>query len=340
MRFSGSRAIKTVAFGNNQILSKAVMCQRSGRNLQSYVFLESSDPGSFFMDELHPIQEVTFGAIAGLVGKVVEHPFDTVKVRVQTLNQPTMRVIHDTFVREGIVNGFYRGIKAPLVGASLENAILFSSYRLGEAVLDRYVVKRQSVKEEMPFWSKMVAGGYAGFMALFVLTPVELIKCQLQVLNLTGKHETYKSLIRRIIASNGITGLWHGLSSTVTREVIGTSIWFGSYEYCNQRLEAPLGSLTLSLLSGAVAGAIFNALVFPVDTIKLNIQTYEVLHNKRVGIGFIVSKLAQQGITTFYKGLGITLVRAIPANALIFYTYESLLRLFGPPSLHASTVDI
>ena len=34
------------------------------------------------------------------------------------------------------------------------------------------------------------------------------------------------------------------------------------------------------------------------------------------------------GILNLYNGLGITMVRCIPANALIFYTYELLKQNF------------
>ncbi|MCH0629277.1 MC/SLC25 family protein [Kocuria palustris] len=294
-------------------------------------------------NELDPVREVVFGAVAGMVGKLVEHPFDTVKVRVQTAGDAlTWSMITDTWRNEGIVHGFYLGIRAPIVGACLENAILFLSYNAAEVFLDKFVVKRTLGLQPMPFWTKIALGAFAGFLALFVLTPVELVKCQLQVLNLTGKRESYGLLIGSIVRQNGIQGLWHGLLSTITREVIGTAIWFGSYEYCTAKLqERQVSPLTASLISGGVAGALFNSLVFPVDTIKLNIQTYEVLHGQRVGAAFVARKLAQRGIGAFYQGLGITLVRAVPANALIFYTYELLKRHFGPLVLgKPSALDI
>lgn len=280
------------------------------------------------MSELDPGREVAFGAIAGMVGKLIEHPFDTIKVRIQTQGTPTIPMITSTWKKEGI-NGFYLGIKAPMAGACIENAILFLSYNFAEVALDKLVIHRSSEREAMPFWTKMVSGGFAGFMALFVLTPVELVKCQLQVLNLTGKNATYSLLISSIVKNNGVSGLWHGLLLTITREIIGTSIWFGSYEYFNEKLQL-IGPQLASLTSGAIAGAAFNALVFPVDTIKLNIQTYEILHDRRVGFSEVARQLASKGVRAFYLGLGITLIRAVPTNALIFYTYETLKRHFGP----------
>ena len=115
----------------------------------------------------------------------------------------------------------------------------FSSYNFGSTVITNYLNKNndknQYTTETLPFLGKILAGGFAGFMASFVLTPVELVKCQLQVSNLSldKSHHTYGTIIKSTIRDRGIIGLWKGLNSTIVREVIGTAIWFGTYEYVN-----------------------------------------------------------------------------------------------------------
>jgi len=72
--------------------------------------------------------------IAGILGKYIEYPFDTVKVRLQS--QPAGRVLYtgplDCF-RQSIHNtgflGLYRGVSAPLFGAAIETSSLFFSVR-------------------------------------------------------------------------------------------------------------------------------------------------------------------------------------------------------------------
>jgi ornithine carrier protein len=79
------------------------------------------------------IQEVTFGSIAGIIGKVIEYPFDTVKVRLQS--QPNtvpltyagpLDCFKKSFQKDGLP-GLYRGISAPLFGAAVETSSLFLS---------------------------------------------------------------------------------------------------------------------------------------------------------------------------------------------------------------------
>ncbi|ODV78575.1 putative mitochondrial ornithine carrier protein [Suhomyces tanzawaensis NRRL Y-17324] len=300
------------------------------------------------MTDSGPLKEIAFGAVSGMVGKVVEFPFDTIKVRLQSSSVPlsSFQMIRTTYVNEGIINGFYKGFRAPLLGACAETSILFTSYNWSTSYFTASLKPRSGIKyteETLPFWTKCASGGFAGFMASFILTPIELIKCQLQVSNLAGNVDNSRSYlyyIRQVIRNNGVAGLWSGLSSTLVREITGTAIWFGTYEYINDYFKAnphvPISPDIQLLVSGALAGIAFNWIIFPVDTIKSNIQTYEILHEhdknrpKRIGVWYIMKKLAAKpgGIKNFYNGLGITLARAVPANALIFFTYEQLKKNF------------
>lgn len=272
-------------------------------------------------------REITYGSVAGMCGKLVEYPFDTIKVRLQSSahfrSSSTIQAIKETYAQEGIVNGFYKGLKAPMVGACLETAVLFLSYQWALAQF-----KQAKKCDEVSLAVKSGCGGFSGFMAAFVLTPVELVKCRLQVENVMGGllvATQYGKVIGAIVRADGVLGLWSGLLSTMIREIGGTAIWFTTYEYCVQKFaETSQLSTKHYLFSGALAGITFNLSMFPVDTIKSNIQ---------VNHGTILSTTtrllaAPGGIRNLYHGLGITLVRAAPANALIFYTYETMKTIF------------
>jgi ornithine carrier protein len=79
------------------------------------------------------IKDVVCGSVAGVVGKYIEYPFDTVKVRLQS--QPDSVPLRYTgpldcfkksLQRDGFI-GIYRGISAPLLGAAVETSTLFFS---------------------------------------------------------------------------------------------------------------------------------------------------------------------------------------------------------------------
>ncbi|OBA20626.1 mitochondrial carrier [Metschnikowia bicuspidata var. bicuspidata NRRL YB-4993] len=277
---------------------------------------------------VNPTKEIAYGAAAGCLGKFIEFPFDTVKVRLQSAHgtRSTISVISHILRQEGVL-GFYKGLKAPLFGACLESAILFSAYEYAQ----------QFLRQLTPWLSSSMlsiccSGVFSGFAASFVLTPVELVKCNLQVANLLEKtrHESYGSILSQIIKRHGIAGLWLGLSSTLLREMAGTAVWFAAYEKSAiwyNRLWPEQKNIN-SLMSGATAGFLFNLSIFPVDTIKSNIQTAHISGRLAADLSFssVLRSLVRRpgGVANLYNGLGITLVRSIPANAVIFYTYEYL----------------
>ena len=62
------------------------------------------------------------GGFGGVCSVLVGHPFDLVKVRLQTAEKGVysgaMDVVRKTVAREGAVRGLYAGVSAPLVGVT------------------------------------------------------------------------------------------------------------------------------------------------------------------------------------------------------------------------------
>lgn len=290
------------------------------------------------MTEVNPVKEIAYGAISGICGKFIEYPLDTVKVRLQLSKESHIgawKTIRSIFHHEGIYNGFYKGIKAPLTGACFETAVLFTSYNYAL----QFLHSKGSDPKDASLTVKCISGGISGVAGTLVLTPVELVKCQMQVSNLVSQSSKQKTLsygdvIKDIVRTDGLAGLFKGFQSTLLREVVGTAIWFGTFESVNQLLEQKYpGQDWTVLVSGGAAGITFNTSIFPVDTIKSNIQTYDIYHPHQKGKEISTWKMTTQlvkelGIRRLYNGLGITLIRAVPANAIIFYTYELLKRNF------------
>jgi ornithine carrier protein len=110
--------------------SVSVVGGRSG--LSSAAIVEDSHKTAIGQGE-EAIKDIICGSVAGVVGKYIEYPFDTVKVRLQS--QPDSLPLRYTgpldcfkksLQRDGFL-GIYRGISAPLVGAAVETSTLFFS---------------------------------------------------------------------------------------------------------------------------------------------------------------------------------------------------------------------
>ncbi|KAL1297694.1 hypothetical protein AAFC00_006243 [Neodothiora populina] len=301
------------------------------------------------------LKDIVFGSTAGVAGKFVEYPFDTVKVRLQS--QPDHLPLRytgpiDCFrqsLRHDGVLGIYRGISAPLVGAAVETSSLFFSYRLAQNALRMTLYPST---ESLPLGALVACGAASGAFTSLLLTPIELIKCKMQVPADSNRRMVARpgpvQLIASVYRHHGLAGFWHGQMGTLLRETGGSAAWFGAYEAISAaflKLREPIHGVATGkqekqeplhfyqqMIAGAAAGVSYNFLFYPADTIKSRMQTEEV--SEMVGRQrktFWSAGRAlwhQHGIKGMYRGCGITCFRSAPSSALIFAIYEWLKRTF------------
>ena len=167
------------------------------------------------------------------------------------------------------------------------------------------------------------------------------------------------SVLRNVLQTHGARGLWLGQTGTLIRETGGAVAWFGTKEgVCDallrlrerrQHSHSYTDALTRkdlkaweSALAGACAGVAYNVVLFPADSVKSALQTAEELrpqeharvngNAKKVRATFwgtARDMYRKQGIRGLYAGMGVTVARAIPSNALIFLVYDGLSKRFG-----------
>ncbi|KAF9240468.1 mitochondrial carrier [Melanogaster broomeanus] len=315
-------------------------------------------------------KDIAFGSIAGITAKVFEHPFDLTKVRLQSqvldatarFNGPLDCLAKTWNLDETPLT---QGLPAPIVGAMAENAFLFLSYsQLQDGI--RWI-NEQPLSQELTVSQLALAGAGAGAITSFVLTPVELVKCKMQVQMLapvsavsisstpSGPTATAIlgstpvkvqqlpgpiSVLMSVIRNTGFRG-------TLIRETVGGSAWFACKEFVGMQLRRRRAKASgtqvtrkdilswESALSGACAGAVFNFSTFPADTVKSAIQTEEELRPRGKGVppptflGIAKAMYKAQGIRGFYAGCGITVARSIPSSAIIFLIYDGLSKRFA-----------
>ncbi|GME99477.1 unnamed protein product [Ambrosiozyma monospora] len=312
--------------------------------------------------------EIIVGSISGAIGKIVEFPFDSIKVKLQysqslptAIFTSTWHCIKSTWIHEGWYNGFYKGLMSPMIGSSLEIASLFVSYKMAQDGLN--YLKRSDSKDELTMLEKFLCGGVSGISASFVLTPVELIKVKYQVedlknigngISIVPKQQDSTSigkLVKSIYQAEGIKGLWKGQTTTLVREFGGSAAWFGAYEMTLEFFKSRIqknDNLDLGkrkedyehkpmelMIAGGMAGMAYNGILFPVDTVKSIIQSQDHLtgsngkvssSNTVLGVSKII--YMKHGLKGFYSGLGITMIKTVPASGIMFYCYETIKKQF------------
>ncbi|KAJ8902231.1 hypothetical protein NDN08_006639 [Rhodosorus marinus] len=265
------------------------------------------------------------GVLAGSAGMIAGYPFDTVKVRLQSVSGSQYRgPLHCTvsILRTEGIGGFFRGLTAPLVGGALETGL---NYFLFERALE--YTKKSGWLGLSRFQGVFISGCAAGVGIAVVLTPVELVKCRMQV-DVKQMYRSAWDCYRDVLKRDGLRGLMRGFAATEAREIIGNGLYFWSYALAKDKLEqhqegetpSGLHKVGISILAGGLAGMLFWAVVLPIDVVKTNMQvstgSYQSMTKSTVQI------LKQRGIRGFYAGLGTSLVRAFPANAAVWVAWE------------------
>ncbi|ORX99433.1 mitochondrial carrier [Basidiobolus meristosporus CBS 931.73] len=275
------------------------------------------------------------GTIGGWAQVVAGHPFDTLKVRLQTQGVPPkytggMDCFRVTLKEEGLA-GLYRGVTSPLAGIGFCNAVVFSANGYFRRML------RTGEDQPLTLTQITVAGGMAGSVMSFINCPVELLKVKLQVQSnavATGAADAVKPYTGvfncgvRTFSEHGIRGLYRGISITIIRDIPSFAAYFGIYEGLKASFShsfaagRELNGFEL-LMAGGIAGIGCWTVCYPQDVIKSRMQNDRSYKNF---IDCAIKLNAESGYRAFFRGFGPTMARAFPANAATLWAYEMAMK--------------
>lgn len=238
------------------------------------------------------------GFCAGAACTLIFQPLDTVLTRQQYAGASSMEAAAAVLRRGGGL-ALWRGATPLIALVPVQNALLMVGYGVGER-WGRRVDQRSSAPV-------FVGGCAGGFLQAFVASPFELAKVRRQ---LFGRPPYHMALATR------------GLHATVHRDVIPHGVWFWVYAEC-KRVYGDDAAATMA--SGAVAAAVAWVVGYPADVLKTRIQgspkhlslaraARDLLAREPPGVVPVVRAL--------YRGLGLKLLRAVPASAANFSVYE------------------
>ena len=266
------------------------------------------------------------GGFGGTCLVAVGHPFDLVKVRLQTSNEYTGIVdcVKKTVARDG-PKGLYRGMAAPLVGVTPIFAVCFWGFEVGKQLARK--IEGKKAEEHLSVGGILLAGGFSAIPATAVMVPAERVKVLLQVQGQSSGPQKYSGAIdcaKQIVKSEGLfKGLYRGTGLTLLRDVPGSVAYYGAYEIIRNNF-AKEGQLSpgVTVIAGGMAG-VFNWLVaLPQDTLKSRFQTAEPGRYPG-GLRQVFTELVRsEGFSALFRGLGPAMLRAFPANAACFFGME------------------
>eukprot|EP00092_Neocalanus_flemingeri_P001043 GFUD01001113.1.p1 GENE.GFUD01001113.1~~GFUD01001113.1.p1 ORF type:complete len:432 (+),score=63.12 GFUD01001113.1:46-1341(+) len=271
------------------------------------------------------------GCLGGAAGVLSCYPLDTVKVRIQTQDMARGKLYRGTFdcvmkiaKKEG-ARSLYRGVSCPLFGVAGVSALTFSAYGNVLGLL----------QHQDSILSVSIAGSAAGLMQSFIVSPMELLKIQMQVCGKTGISDA----VRSIYADAGLGGFSRGLGLTILREVPALGIYLASYELFLRKFgDSNVGIL----MSGGISGILSCSVTFPQDVIKTRLQadSFGEQQKYRGAWHCCQSSWKREGANFLFRGIGSTVIRSFPVTAVTFGVYSFVIRRWGSTQQDISYCDI
>ncbi|KAI9719863.1 MAG: hypothetical protein M1828_006084 [Chrysothrix sp. TS-e1954] len=178
----------------------------------------------------------------------------------------------------------------------------------------------------LPFIYQFAAGAIAGVSEILVMYPLDVVKTrvQLQTGKTTGE-EGYNGMIdcfRKIIKNEGASRLYRGIGAPILMEAPKRATKFAANDEWGKVYRNAFGvakmNQSLSILTGATAGATESIVVVPFELVKIRLQDRAQAGKYSGMVDCVVKTVKAEGLLALYNGLESTAWRHILWNSGYF----------------------
>lgn len=191
-----------------------------------------------------------------------------------------------------------------------------------------------------------VCGGSAAIIAAVAIHPIDLVKVHLQLAGQTGSNATASSVLKSVVRTEGLRGLYSGLSAAVARQMIYGTARLGMHRSVSNALQQRRReqglSDTLPLLyksiSAITTGGIAATLGCPMDValVRMQADSLAAAGEKRGYknvLDAILRIIKAEGVSTLWRGSVPLVARGAAMNFGMMASYdqvkESLVKVNG-----------
>lgn len=205
----------------------------------------------------------------------------------------------------------------------------FGAFHEARRRLEEVNLRRGQVDPTLSYPQYYLAGAFAGVTNSVLSGPIEHVRIRLQT-QPHGAARLYNGpidCVRKLASHSGVlSGLYRGQSVTVIREAQAYGVWFLSFEYMmnwearrSQVKREEISSLKVAGYGGLAGEALWLG-SYPFDVVKSKMQSdgFGAEQKYRSMTDCFKKTFAAEGLGGFWKGIGPTLLRAMPVSAGTF----------------------
>ncbi|AWU74852.1 hypothetical protein CAS74_005090 [Pichia kudriavzevii] len=135
--------------------------------------------------------------------------------------------------------------------------------------------------------------------------------------------------IKKISSQEGFTTLYRGLGLTLVMAIPANVVYFSGYEFLRDSSPFKQSNPVLNpLMCGSIARVLAATSVAPLELIKTRTQAVPSSQGMTSGgilrmvVRNSINDVKQRGLSSIFKGLGLTLWRDVPFSGIYWSTYE------------------
>ncbi|ORZ02460.1 mitochondrial carrier domain-containing protein [Syncephalastrum racemosum] len=298
----------------------------------------------------HAMRYLLAGGLAGACSRTCTAPFDRLKVylitRSSTEASITLRQAVRSIYSQGGWRGFFVGNGLNVMKIVPESAIKFYSYETCKRMIATALDCED--KDSIPTGARFLAGGVAGICAQFSIYPVETLKTRVmsiqrdtaatpaQAQTAGVSRSLIFDTIKSMYARAGLRAFWPGLTLGLVGVFPYQAMDLGIYEtlkmsylsYMEDEMhldQKRQPSVFVLWACGMVSGSIGATSVYPLNVIRTRLQAQGTpAHPSYYKTPWEAVQVTYRagGLRAFYKGLGPTLLKVVPAVSISYVTYE------------------
>eukprot|EP01101_Sappina_pedata_P013397 TRINITY_DN9661_c0_g1_i1.p1 TRINITY_DN9661_c0_g1~~TRINITY_DN9661_c0_g1_i1.p1 ORF type:complete len:318 (+),score=36.78 TRINITY_DN9661_c0_g1_i1:185-1138(+) len=288
------------------------------------------------------------GSAASGATTIFFQPLDLIRTRLQVQKSMVSgdyayRSGRDAFVqiwkREGLL-GFYSGVVPNVAGSAISWGLYFLIYESFKSFFQKRMDLNQDGNRQLGMSQHFVSGMGAGIIVAALTNPIWVIKTRIltQVTVKNGKtsgnyYNGALHAVKRIIAEEGVAGLYRGLGVSLLSVVHG-AIHFTLYEKIKSEfLQRGVEHLHTGhwTIAGLISKTMATLMAYPLQVIKSNIQMRralvadkESIYQKTFAKETVKKIWRTQGIRGFYQGIFVSIVRTAPTSTVMFILNEKI----------------
>lgn len=218
----------------------------------------------------------------------------------------------------------------PLIGIGACVSVQFGGFHYARRAFEAQNAQK-SGSHDLTYGQYYASGAFAGITNTVLSSPIEHIRIRLQT-QPHGANRLYNGpidCIRKLAAHEGVLkGVYRGTAVTLLREAQAYGVWFTTFEYLmtadaqrNGIKRDEVSTLKVAFYGGLAGEALWIA-SYPFDVVKSKMQSDGFGPNQRfTSMRDCFSKTWRaEGMGGFWRGIGPTLLRAMPVSAGTFAT--------------------